>query len=133
MREEFGPLLRMFRERAKRSRNNLCHEVGCDPSYACRMESGDRVAPSVALVESFARALRLNIHDRNRLLIAAGYAPVELTTVSWDGALQAVADVLSDVNLTPEDRDAFEATVRNIALRWRGAPVQDRAANGMGR
>jgi transcriptional regulator with XRE-family HTH domain len=133
MREEFGPLLRMFRERAKRSRNNLCHEVGCDPSYACRMESGDRVAPSVALVESFARALHLSLTDRNRLLLSAGYAPVELTTVSWDGALQSVADVLSDPFITPEDREAFSATISNIALRWRGAPVQDRAANGMGR
>jgi transcriptional regulator with XRE-family HTH domain len=130
MREEFGSLLRSFRERAKRSRNNLAKEVGVDPSYLCRIEAGDREPPRLHVVVALGRGLRLSLSERNRLFIAAGYAPVELETISWEGALQAVADVLSDVHLSPKERDRFSDVIQSIALRWRGAPVQERVTNG---
>jgi transcriptional regulator with XRE-family HTH domain len=119
MREEFSVLLRSFRERAGRSRNNLAHEVGVDPSYLTRIEHGDREPPRLHIVEATARALRLSIADRNRLLVAAGYAPLSVVQLgSWDDALQACADVLTDIHLSPEDRDAFRAVVISIASRW---------------
>jgi len=123
MREEFPSLLRSFREAAGRSRNNLAHEVGVDPSYLTRIEHGDREPPRQHIVEALARALRLALPDRNRLLVAAGYAPLSVVQLgSWDDALQAVADVLNDIRLSPEERNEFRSVVRLISARWRGTP-----------
>src|SRR6266700_5754771 len=97
MREDFPTLLRSFRERVTRSRNNLAYELGVDPSYLTRIEHGDREPPRQHIVEALARALRLTIPERNRLLVAAGYAPVSIVQLgAWDDAFQAVADVLND-------------------------------------
>lgn len=121
MRDDFPILLRSFRERAGRSRNALAHEVGVDPSYLTRIEHGDREPPRQHIVEALARALGLSVQDRNRLLVAAGYAPMSVVQLgAWDEALQAVADVLNDVHLTAEDRDEFRTVVRTISARWRG-------------
>jgi transcriptional regulator with XRE-family HTH domain len=121
MREEFPSLLRSFREAAGRSRNNLAHEVGVDPSYLTRIEHGDREPPRQHIVEALARALRLSLPDRNRLLVSAGYAPLSVVQLgAWDDALQAVADVLNDIRLSPEERNEFRSVVRLISARWRG-------------
>jgi transcriptional regulator with XRE-family HTH domain len=121
LREEFPSLLRVYRERAGRSRNDLAREVGVDPSYVSRMELGEREPPRQHVVEDLARALRLSLMDRNRLLVAAGYAPLSVTQLgTWDEALQAVADVLTDARLTPEEREEFRLVVRLISARWRG-------------
>ena len=123
MREEFPSLLRSFREAAGRSRNNLAHEVGVDPSYLTRIEHGDREPPRQHIVEALARALRLSLPDRNRLLVSAGYAPLSVVQLgAWDDALQAVADVLNDLRLSPEERNEFRSVVRLISARWRGSP-----------
>lgn len=122
MREEFPTLLRSFRERAGRSRNNLAHEVGVDPSYLTRLEHADREPPRLHIVEALARALKLSVQDRNRLLVAAGYAPMSVVQLgTWDEALQAVADVLNDSQLTPQDREEYRAVVKVISARWRTA------------
>lgn len=122
----FGQLLRFYRERAGKSRNALCHEVGCDPSYATRIEAGDREPPRQHFVEGFARALRLSLPERNRLLVAAGYAPLSVVQLgSWDDALQSVADVLNDIDLTDAERNEFRSVVQLIAARWRGIPTSE--------
>lgn len=122
MREDFPTLLRTFRERVGRSRNNLAQEVGVDPSYLTRIEHGDREPPRQHIVEALARALRLSLPDRNRLLVAGGYAPLSVVQLgSWDDALQAVADVLTDSHLSPEERNEFRSVVRSISARWRAA------------
>jgi transcriptional regulator with XRE-family HTH domain len=124
MREDFPSLLRSFREAAGRSRNNLAHEVGVDPSYLTRIEHGDREPPRQHIVEALARALRLSLPDRNRLLVAAGYAPLSVVQLgAWDDALQAVADVLNDIRLSPEERNEFRSVVRLISARWRGTEL----------
>lgn len=122
MRDEFPGLLQAFRERAGRSRNNLAHEVGVDPSYLTRLEHGEREPPRLHIVEGLARALRLSVQDRNRLLVAAGYAPMSVVQLGvWDEALQAVTDVLNDTQLSAEERDEFRSVVRTISARWRTA------------
>jgi transcriptional regulator with XRE-family HTH domain len=125
MRDDFASLLRTFRERAVRSRNNLAHEVGVDPSYLTRIEHGDREPPRQHIVEAISRALRLSVGDRNRLLVAAGYAPLSVVQLgTWDDALQAVADVLNDSKLSPEERQQFKDVVQMISARWRsGRPL----------
>jgi len=122
MREDFPSLLLTFRDRAGRSRNNLAHEVGVDPSYLTRIEHGDREPPRQHIVEALARALHLSVTDRNRLLVSAGYAPLSVVQLgAWDDALQAVADVLNDLRLSPEERNEFRSVVRIISARWRGS------------
>ena len=121
MQEDFPSLLKGFRERATRSRNNLAYEVGVDPSYLTRIEHGDREPPRQHIVEAIARALRLSIPERNRLLVAAGYAPISIVQLgAWDDAFQAVADVLNDRNLSQEERDQFRSVVQLISARWQG-------------
>jgi transcriptional regulator with XRE-family HTH domain len=130
MRDEFSSLLRSFRERAGRSRNNLAQEVGVDPSYLTRIEHGDREPPRLHIVEALARALRLPLSDTNRLLVAAGFAPVSVVQLGvWDDALQAVADVLNDIELSTEDRDQFRSVVRIICARWRSSAIASGAAS----
>lgn len=120
----FPYLLRSYRERAGRSRNALAHEVGVDPSYCTRIEWGDREPPRQHIVEALCRALRLSVPERNRLLVAAGYAPLSVVQLgAWDDALQAVADVLNDIELSSEERNEFRSVVRLISARWRGAPT----------
>lgn len=128
---EFARVLRAFRERANRSRNNLAHEVGVDPSYLTRIEHGDREPPRQHIVEAICKALRLTVADRNRLLVSAGYAPVSVMQLGqWDDALQAVADVLNDHRLSPEDRQQFKDVVQMIAARWRsGRPLTSPVAH----
>lgn len=124
LRDEFPTLLRDFRERNGRSRNALAHEVGVDPSYLTRIEHGDREPPRQHIVEAITRALRLSVSERNRLLVSAGYAPLSVVQLgSWDDALQAVADVLNDLELSPDERNEFRSIVRMIAARFRGAPT----------
>jgi hypothetical protein len=51
--------------------------------------------------------------------VAAGYAPMSVVQLgSWDDALQAVADVLNDMHLSPDERDEFRSVVRLISQRW---------------
>lgn len=125
-REDFPTLLRSFRERDKRSRNNLAYEVGVDPSYLTRIEHGDREPPRQHIVEALARALRLTVPERNRLLVVAGYAPVSIVQLgAWDDAFQAVADVLNDLQLSEEERDQYRAVVQAISAKWHpGAPTE---------
>ena len=132
-REEFPTLLRSFRERDKRSRNNLAYEVGVDPSYLTRIEHGDREPPRQHIVEALARALRLTIPERNRLLVAAGYAPVSIVQLgAWDDAFQAVADVLNDLQLSQEERDEYRAVVQLISARWHARAEAGELALGAG-
>jgi transcriptional regulator with XRE-family HTH domain len=125
MRDDFASLLRSYRERSNRSRNNLAHEVGVDPSYLTRIEHGDREPPRQHIVEAISRALRLAVGDRNRLLVAAGYAPLSVVQLgTWDDTLQAVADVLNDSRLSAEERQQFKDVVQMISARWRsGRPL----------
>jgi transcriptional regulator with XRE-family HTH domain len=121
VREEFPTLLRVYRERTGRSRNDLAHEVGIDPSYLTRMERSEREPPRQRVVESLAAALRLSVLDRNRLLASAGYLPLSVEQLgAWDETLQAVVDVLTDVRLTPNERERFRQVVQLLAAQWRG-------------
>lgn len=122
----FAALFREYRERANVSRHRLAHEVGCDTSYLTRCEWGDRDPPRAHIVEAIARGLRLPAGERDRLLVAAGYAP--LCVPEWGATLQAVADVLNDSRLSAEERQQFEDVVQMIAARWSGhraGPARD--------
>lgn len=122
----FGALLRFYRERIKLSRNMMCRQAGCDTSYGTRIEAGDRDPPRQHIVEAFARVLCLTPRERDRLLVAGGYAPLAVVRMGeWDDLLAEVSSVLTDPMLSPEERNEFRSVVQMISARWRAAPTAD--------
>ena len=69
----FGGLLAQYR--GSRSRHSLAHEVGVDPSYLTRIESGERQPPKLEIIEALARTLGLIDEQRFGFIISAGHAP----------------------------------------------------------
>ncbi len=117
---EFATLLRRFRERADLSCNELARAVGVDPSYISRLERSEREPPRRRVVEGLASALQLSLEDQDRLLVSAGYAPATVALLGrWDTTLQAVADVLVDRRLSPEEMNSFRQVIELLAERWR--------------
>lgn len=120
---EFPRLMRGFRERDKRSLNNLAYEVGVDPSYLTRIEHGNREPPRRHVVEALGRGLKLTLEEKNRLLASAGYAPLtsvdrESAPVVWNDTFQAVADVLNSHDLPDEAKASFRKIVGTVAQMW---------------
>lgn len=69
-----GPLLREWRTHRRRSQMDLALDVGVSPRHLSFIETG-RSRPSPALLLALAEQLQLPLRERNRLLLAAGYAP----------------------------------------------------------
>ncbi len=128
MPEEFGALLRRYRDRAGLSCNELAGAVAVDPSYISRLERAEREPPRRPVVERLASALQLGLEDQDRLLVTAGYAPATIAVLGrWDSTLQAVADVLTDRRIPADDLDNFREVVRLVAERWRQLPSPGRS------
>jgi transcriptional regulator with XRE-family HTH domain len=92
--------------------------VGVDPSYLTRIEHGDREPPRYHIVDAAARCLRLDQHEWDRLRMAAGYSPLSAHGTGWSAGLNAVARVLNDYRLSPEDRAEFEQIILAMASHW---------------
>ncbi len=73
-RATLGPLLREWRTRRRRSQLDLALEVGVSPRHLSFIETG-RSRPSPGVLLALAEQLQLPLRERNRLLLAAGYAP----------------------------------------------------------
>ncbi|MDR3419223.1 MAG: helix-turn-helix transcriptional regulator [Nevskia sp.] len=71
----FGHLLRETRGARKLSQLDLAVEAGISQRHLSFLESG-RARPSRAMVLQLAESLELPLRVRNRLLVAAGFAPV---------------------------------------------------------
>jgi transcriptional regulator with XRE-family HTH domain len=71
----FGSLLREWRQRRRLSQLTLALEAGVSQRHLSFVESG-RAQPSRELVLHLSEQLDVPLRDRNKLLLAAGYAPV---------------------------------------------------------
>ncbi|WP_433760990.1 helix-turn-helix domain-containing protein [Nocardia sp. CA-135398] len=69
-----GALLREWRLRRGLSQLDLSVQSGISTRHVSFVETG-RTVPSPAMVERFAQHLDIPLRERNRLLVAAGYAP----------------------------------------------------------
>lgn len=69
-----GPLLREWRTRRRRSQLDLALDVGVSTRHLSFIETG-RARPSPGVLLALAEQLQLPLRERNRLLLAAGYAP----------------------------------------------------------
>ncbi len=71
----FSRFLRYWRGVHKVSQEELAHRLGSSPRHISRLENGSS-RPSEAMVTEIAQALSLGSRDRNHLLLAAGFAPL---------------------------------------------------------
>ena len=70
-----GVLLRDWRQRRRRSQLDLALDAGVSARHVSFVETG-RAKPSREMVLHLADQLEVPLRERNRLLLAAGYAPV---------------------------------------------------------
>lgn len=70
-----GDLLRAWRGMKKRSQLDLALDAGVSQRHLSFIESG-RAHPSREMILQLSEALDMPLRERNRLLLAAGYAPV---------------------------------------------------------
>ena len=70
-----GPLLRDWRQRRRRSQLDVALDAGVSARHLSFVETG-RAVPSPRMIVRLAAELDVPHRDRNRLLLAAGYAPL---------------------------------------------------------
>ncbi len=96
--DHVGDLLRDWRRRRRFSQMDLACEADVSTRHLSFVERG-RAAPSRGMLLRLAEPLRLPLRERNRLLLAAGYAPVHsergLDAPSMAAAKAAVEAVLT--------------------------------------
>src|SRR5581483_9314774 len=118
--EEFGGLLRRWRERAGLSQNALARRMGVNPAYVNRLEHGGRGAHNRELVDGVATALGLSADERDQLLALAGHWPSAVDQLGPnDPTLRLVAEILTDPALDERAKRLFRLHVRLAALPWR--------------
>lgn len=88
-----GDLLRDWRSRRRRSQMDLALDVGVSTRHLSCIETG-RARPSPAMVEALAGALDVPLRERNRLLLAAGYAPRYAARTLDDAGMRQVRSAL---------------------------------------
>jgi transcriptional regulator with XRE-family HTH domain len=72
---QIGPLLKIWRTRRRLSQLELALEAGVSTRHLSFVETG-RSKPSEQMVLHLAEQLDVPLRERNRMLLAAGYAPV---------------------------------------------------------
>jgi transcriptional regulator with XRE-family HTH domain len=72
---QIGPLLKTWRTKRRLSQLDLALEAGVSTRHLSFLETG-RARPSEQMVLHLAEQLDVPLRERNRMLLAAGYAPV---------------------------------------------------------
>jgi len=93
---EVGVLLRDWRRRRRLSQLDLALEAGVSTRHLSFVETG-RARPSPEMVVHLAEQLDVPLRDRNRLLLAAGYAPAYRERALDEPALEPVREALDRV------------------------------------
>lgn len=83
-----GPMLRRWRERRRFSQQELSNRSTVSTRHLSRVETG-RAHPTPDMILHLADHLEVPLRERNRLLLAAGYAP-RYPDRAWDDAALAV-------------------------------------------
>jgi transcriptional regulator with XRE-family HTH domain len=91
-----GPLIRTWRTRRRLSQLDLALEANVSARHLSFVETG-RSRPSETMVLHLAETLDVPLRERNRLLLAAGYAPVFSQHTLEDAELQPVKAALEQL------------------------------------
>ena len=114
----FGALLRVWRQRRRRSQLDLALDAEVSQRHLSFVESG-RAAPSREVVVRLAEQLDVPLRGRNALLLAAGYAPLyperPLDDPAMHAAQQAVELILHAHAHAPHPALAVDRHWRLIA------------------
>ncbi len=99
-----GTLLRTWRTRRRMSQMDLALDVGVSTRHLSCIETG-RARPSAAMLMALAQRLDLPFRERNRLLLAAGFAPQfgeeSLQSPAMAAVLEAITRLLAAHNPYP--------------------------------
>jgi transcriptional regulator with XRE-family HTH domain len=90
---QVGPLLRDWRQRRRLSQLDLALDAGVSARHLSFVETG-RSRPSPDMVLNLAGRLNVPLRERNRLLLAAGYAPVYEQHALDDPEMAPVRDAI---------------------------------------
>ena len=102
-----GPLLRDWRLRRRLSQMDLAAEAGVSTRHLSFVETG-RSRPSPGMVLQLADRLEVPLRERNRMLLAAGYAPVYDQRELDDPEMEPVRDALT---MILDGHDPYPAVV----------------------
>src|SRR5260370_6489554 len=108
-----GVQLRAWRQRRRMSQLDLACEAEISTRHLSFLETG-RAAPSRDMVLHLAESLDVPLRDRNRLLLAAGFAPVFADRALDDPELAAVRGAIEAIIEAPDPYPALA-----IARHWR--------------
>ena len=103
--DTIGPLLRDWRQRRRLSQLDLALEAGVSTRHLSFVETG-RAKPSPEMVLHLADELEVPLRERNRLLLAAGYAPVYEERALDEPEMQPVHEA---VQLVLDGHDPYPA------------------------
>ena len=122
---DFASMLKHQRQGAGLSQTALARLVEVHPSYISRLEKGDRSPANREFIEKLATALGAGLHEKNEILLAAGFAPVMLADLRRENpTLQLLADILEDDAVPAEEKDLIAEHIRQINRRWRSRGFQ---------
>jgi transcriptional regulator with XRE-family HTH domain len=93
---QIGPLLKTWRTRRRLSQLDLALEAGVSTRHLSFVETG-RSRPSEQMVLHLAEQLDVPLRERNRLLLAAGYAPVYAHRSLDEPELEPIKDALDQL------------------------------------
>ena len=100
-----GPLLKTWRTKRRLSQLDLALEAGVSTRHLSFLETG-RSRPSEQMVLHLAEQLEIPLRERNRLLLAAGYAPV-----FSERPLQELGPIKDALDQLLESHEPFPAIV----------------------
>ena len=110
--DEFGKLLRQWREHRRLSQLTLANNAAISTKHLSFLETG-RAAPSREMIVKLAEELQLPLRQRNALLTAGGYAEMYPERRLNDPGLQLVDEVIRTVLRGHEPNPALA-----IDSRW---------------
>lgn len=122
--EPLGPLLRDWRARRRRSQMDLALDVGVSTRHLSFIETG-RSRPSPGVLLALAEQLQVPLRERNRLLLAAGYAP-RYAERALDS--EAMAPVRQSLQRLLDAHDPYPGVV--LDRQW-NVVLANRAARGL--
>jgi transcriptional regulator with XRE-family HTH domain len=96
-----GELLRQWRTRRRLSQLDLANLAEVSTRHLSFVETG-RAAPSREMLLHLTEHLEVPLRERNRLLLAAGYAPVYRESTMDEPAMEAVRQTLRQVMVAHE-------------------------------
>jgi transcriptional regulator with XRE-family HTH domain len=116
--ESFADVLTALRHGRGLSQSRLAARAGFDHSFIGRLENGSR-QPTRRAVRTIADALDASPPERDRLLLAAGFRPVDNRHL-FDGepALAALIGILADQATPAPIADGLRRELRRLGLRY---------------